>query len=55
MRLESNPNIHLTYCLNVHPGAGLADVHEAVRGPARELALRVCPDRPACLTNLSVL
>ena len=46
MRLESNPNIHLTYCLNVHPGAGLADVHEAVRGPARELALRVCPDRP---------
>ncbi len=41
MRLKTNPAVQLTYCLNVHPGAGLEDIHAAVGGPARELGGRV--------------
>jgi sugar phosphate isomerase/epimerase len=45
MRLSEHPDVHLTYCLNVHPGERLEDVRAAL-GLAAEVRARVAPDRP---------
>lgn len=31
------PHVHLTYCLNVHPGETLADIEAAITGPVRKI------------------
>ncbi len=46
MLIQRNPNIHLTYCLNVHPGETWAENLEAIRAHALAVRGRVCPDRP---------
>jgi hypothetical protein len=37
---------HLTYGLNIHPGESLAEVRDAIFGPAAAVKARLCPDRP---------
>lgn len=46
MKLSSSPPVHLTYCLNIHPGERLDDVLAALRGPAAAVARRVAGGRP---------
>lgn len=46
MLIQRNPNIHLTYCLNVHPGETWADNLHAIRTHALAVRDRVAPDRP---------
>lgn len=38
--------LHLTYCLNIHPGERLEHLLAAVRGPAAQVAARVARGRP---------
>jgi hypothetical protein len=44
MRL--NNGFHFSYCMNVHPGEGLADLLRALRGPAADIKRGLCPDQP---------
>jgi sugar phosphate isomerase/epimerase len=46
MRIQTQPDVHLTYCLNIHPGEQLADVIAALRGPAAAVARQVAGGRP---------
>ena len=43
MRLRNDPPLHLTYCLNVHPGETWADNLSAIRTHALKVRDRVCP------------
>jgi len=46
MRVRNDPPVHLTYCLNVHPGETWAENLEAIRTHALAVKARVCPDEP---------
>ena len=46
MRIQSNPPLHLTYCLNVHPGESWAENVAAIRTYAMAVRNRVAPDKP---------
>lgn len=46
MRLASNPDVHLTYCLNIHPGESWTDNFAAVRDKADAVRARVSGGRP---------
>ena len=46
MRLASHPDIHLTYCTNIHPADGWAAVFDSLRRHAPALKARFAPDRP---------
>ena len=46
MLIRSTPPLHLTYCLNVHPGETLADVHASIATHALEVRRAVCPAKP---------
>ena len=46
MLLRPTPPLHLTYCLNVHPGETLADVRASIATHALEVRRAVCPDKP---------
>ncbi len=46
MLIRSTPPLHLTYCLNVHPGETLADVRASIATHALDVRRAVCPDRP---------
>ncbi len=46
MLLRPQPPLHLTYCLNVHPGESWADMVEAVERHAGAVKAAVAPDRP---------
>ncbi|MDH5672898.1 MAG: metabolite traffic protein EboE [Myxococcales bacterium] len=37
---------HLTYCTNIHPGEGLAQVRDALERHVRAVKRSVCPDAP---------
>jgi hypothetical protein len=45
MLIQHQPPVHLTYCLNVHPGEAWADQLAAVRAHAPVLRGRFAPDR----------
>lgn len=45
MRLASNPDVHLTYCLNIHPGESWTDNFAAVRDKADAVRTRVSGGR----------
>ena len=42
MRIHDDPPMHLTYCLNVHPGETWAENHAAIRDHAMRVRDRVC-------------
>ena len=46
MRLQNDPPLHLTYCLNIHPGETWAENFEAVRTHALAVKRLVSADRP---------
>ncbi len=43
MRIQDHPPLHLTYCLNVHPGESWAENFQAIRGKALAVRDRVAP------------
>jgi len=44
MMLRNQPPLHLTYCLNLHPGEDVASVRQSVNTFAMPLKARFCPD-----------
>jgi sugar phosphate isomerase/epimerase len=46
MLLRTTPPLHLTYCLNVHPGETWPEVRAAIENHAVPIRRTVCPDRP---------
>ena len=46
MKILPDPPLHLTYCLNVHPGESWAENFAAIRSHALRVRDRVAPDRP---------
>ena len=46
MNVQTNPPLHLTYCLNVHPGESWGENFAAIRDHALRVRDRVAPDGP---------
>ena len=46
MKIRENPPVHLTYCLNVHPGETWEENLEAIRTVTIKIRDRVAPHRP---------
>ncbi len=46
MRIQEHTPVHLTYCLNIHPGETWAENLTAIRDYATAVKARVAPDRP---------
>lgn len=44
MQLKHNPNIHLSYCSNVHPGSTWEEIRAQLRSHIPELKKRLSPD-----------
>lgn len=45
MILQHKPPLHLTYCLNIHPGESWSDNFTAIQEKALAVKTRVCPDQ----------
>jgi hypothetical protein len=45
MILQHRPPLHLTYCLNIHPGEGWTDNFAAIRDKAVAVKQRIAPDQ----------
>jgi sugar phosphate isomerase/epimerase len=45
MLIQQNPPLHLTYCLNIHPGESWAENLAAIRTHAVAVRARVAPDK----------
>ncbi len=45
MLIQTQPPVHLTYCLNIHPGESWAEHFAAIRDQARRVRDRVAPGR----------
>ena len=46
MILQTQPPLHLTYCLNIHPGETWAENFAAIREKTMAVKARVAPDKP---------
>ena len=46
MIVQFQPPLHLTYCLNIHPGETWAENFAAIREKAMKVKQRIAPDRP---------
>jgi sugar phosphate isomerase/epimerase len=46
MRILQTPPVHLTYCLNVHPGETWSENFAAIKGKAMKVRSQVAPNRP---------
>ena len=46
MLIQQQPPLHLTYCLNIHPGETWAENFAAIREKALRVKERIAPDRP---------
>jgi sugar phosphate isomerase/epimerase len=46
MQLREHPPLHLTYCLNIHPGETWAENRAAIRQYAVAVQQRLAPDKP---------
>jgi len=46
MRLQDDPPLHLTYCLNIHPGETWNENLAAIQTHALAVKRQVCPDAP---------
>jgi hypothetical protein len=45
MILQHRPPLHLTYCLNIHPGESWSDNIAAIRDKAVAVKQRIAPDQ----------
>lgn len=45
MRIQETPPLHLTYCLNVHPGETWSENFASIQNEAMQVRKRVAPDR----------
>lgn len=45
MQIQQQPPVHLTYCLNIHPGETWAEQFTAIRQKALEVKKLIAPDR----------
>jgi len=46
MKINDNPPVHLTYCLNIHPGESWQENFEAIKNRAMAVRENVCPGKP---------
>ena len=46
MQIQNQPPLHLTYCLNIHPGETWAENFAAIREKALRVKELIAPDRP---------
>jgi len=46
MKINDNPPVHLTYCLNIHPGESWQENFEAIKDRAMAVRENVSPGRP---------
>ena len=46
MKIGKNPHVHLTYCLNVHPGETWMENLEAIKTVTLKIRDRIAPNRP---------
>ncbi len=46
MKIQSDPDLHLTYCLNIHPGESFEEMISAVEGPATRVKAACSPGQP---------
>ncbi len=46
MKIQSNPDLHLTYCLNIHPGEALSDVVASIKTHAARVRDQVSHEGP---------
>jgi sugar phosphate isomerase/epimerase len=46
MQIQRQPPLHLTYCLNIHPGETWMENFAAIREKAMKVKKRVAPDQP---------
>jgi len=46
MKIQSDPDLHLTYCLNIHPGETLPDVASAITDYAARVKAVFAPNDP---------
>ncbi len=46
MLLQQQPPLHLTYCLNIHPGESWAENFKAIHQHALEVKARISPEKP---------
>jgi len=46
MLLKNHPNIHLTYCTNVHKGSEWTEIFDKLKKHIPELKKRISPDKP---------
>jgi len=46
MKIQNNPAVHLTYCLNIHPGETWQDNFSAIKNKALAVKAQVCPGKP---------
>jgi len=46
LKLFDDPPVHLTYCLNVHPGETWEDNFEAIRTKTLKIRKNIAPDKP---------
>ena len=46
MQIQYKPPLHLTYCLNVHPGETWSENFAAIREKAMKVKQRIAPNRP---------
>ena len=46
MKLQRDPPLHLTYCLNIHPCESWNENLAAIRDKALAVKRAVCPDKP---------
>jgi sugar phosphate isomerase/epimerase len=46
MQIQQKPPVHLTYCLNIHPGETWSENFAAIREKAMKVKARVAPNRP---------
>ena len=46
MQIQDDPPLHLTYCLNIHPGETWEENFAAIRDKALAVKRALCPDKP---------
>ncbi|MBW8001359.1 MAG: TIM barrel protein [Planctomycetes bacterium] len=49
MKVQNNPQLHLTYCLNIHPGQNWSENFTAIKDYALGVRDMVCPGQPFAL------
>lgn len=46
MKISNKPPVHLTYCLNIHPGETWQENFQAIKNKAMAVRKKICSDKP---------